>query len=68
MTNLDRILITIWISLISAGLVVLSQSRPKKVEHQTTVFHIQTAYMEVRGEGFIMSGDTVFETKREVEK
>ena len=65
MTNLDRILITFWILLISMGLVMLSESRPTEVRHERNEWHIHKAYIEVYDNGWVMSADTEYQTKRE---
>jgi len=64
MTNLDRILITIWILIISVTLVILYGSRPTEVTYQSNVWHVQKAYMDVYSDRWIMSAETEFQVER----
>lgn len=69
MTWVDRSLITLWILLISIGLVTLAQSRPKLVEHTRVVYHIRNADIwQADGGEFVMKVDRVYEVEKEKEQ
>ena len=64
MKNIDRILITLWILIISVTLVILWGSRPTEVTYQSNVWHVHTAYMDVYSDGWAMSAETEYQVER----
>jgi len=62
--NLDRILITLWILIISVTLVILYGSRPTEVTYQSNIWHVQKAYMDVYSDGWVMSAETEFQVEK----
>ena len=64
MKNIDRILITLWILIISVTLVILYGSRPTEVTYQSNIWHVQKAYMDVYSDGWVMSAETEFQVEK----